>query len=248
MEKKIIFSDSLVPNDEQWQHRIRSCEILTHVFITNKLLDMPAEYYSPVYAYLKYTSIRAYYQCILLYVTVKIHQYMPTEHILCICCLPKICFLCTLRKEMRKYVHREMQFIVTFTALGRNKDVLWFRVRIPVATVSKIGHFRSLHWRPSWLSCINEYLAIYSGGHASDLVFARNCSITRMLPAEAELVSEWTGLPGEAKRVKWFERSNGPHITLYKNYLYLFLPFSVTDGWDTRHWCEWLEEPHQVPG
>ena len=27
------------------------------------------------------------------------------------------------------------------------------------ATVSKIGHFRSLHWRPCWLSCINEYLA-----------------------------------------------------------------------------------------
>ena len=56
----------------------------------------------------------------------------------------------------------------------------------------------------------------------SDLVFARNCSIARMLPGEAELVSELTGLPGRAKSLKRFERSNGPDIALYKNYLYLF--------------------------
>ena len=37
---------------------------------------------------------------------------------------------------------------------------------------------------------MNEYLAIDSGGHVSDLVFARNCSIARTLPGEAELVSE----------------------------------------------------------
>ena len=37
---------------------------------------------------------------------------------------------------------------------------------------------------------MNEYLAIESGGHVSDLIFARNCSIARMLPGEAELVSE----------------------------------------------------------
>ena len=30
-----------------------------------------------------------------------------------------------------------------------------------------------------------RYLAIDSGGHVSDLVFARNCSIARMLPGEA---------------------------------------------------------------
>ena len=60
----------------------------------------------------------------------------------------------------------------------------------PFATVSKIGHFRSLHCGPSRLSCINEYLAIDSGGHVSDLVLARNCCLTRMLPGEAELVSE----------------------------------------------------------
>ena len=91
----------------------------------------------------------------------------------------------------------------------------------PFATVSKIGHFRSLHWRPSWLSCINEYLAIDSGGHVSDLVVARNCCMARMLPGEAELVSEWTGLPGRAKSVKRFERSNGLDTALYKNYLFL---------------------------
>ena len=92
----------------------------------------------------------------------------------------------------------------------------------PFVTVSKIGHFRSLHWRPCSLSCINEYLAIDSGGHVSDLALARNCCLARMLPGEAELVSEWTGLPGEAKSVKRFERSNGLDTALYKNYLYLF--------------------------
>ena len=69
----------------------------------------------------------------------------------------------------------------------------------PFATVWKIGHLRSLHWRPCWLSCINEYLAIDSGGNVSDLVLARNCCLARMLPGEAELVSEWTGLSGRAK-------------------------------------------------
>ena len=56
----------------------------------------------------------------------------------------------------------------------------------------------------------------------SDLVFARNC-IGRMLPGEVELVSEWTGLPGRTKSVKRFDRSNGPDIALYKNYLYLYI-------------------------
>ena len=42
---------------------------------------------------------------------------------------------------------------------------------VRVSTVSKVVHFRSLHWRPCSLSCINEYLAIDSGGNVSDLVF-----------------------------------------------------------------------------
>ena len=46
--------------------------------------------------------------------------------------------------------------------------------------------------------------------------------MTRMLPGEAELVSEGTGLPGEAKSVKRFERSNRLDTELYKSYLYLF--------------------------
>ena len=50
------------------------------------------------------------------------------------------------------------------------------------ATVSKIGHFRSLHGGPSSLSCINEYLSIGSGGNVSDLVLASNCCLARMLP------------------------------------------------------------------
>ena len=101
----------------------------------------------------------------------------------------------------------------------------------PFSTMLKIEHFRSFHWRPSWLRCINEYLAIDNGAHVSDLLFKPNCSIARMLPGEAELVSEWTGLPGRAKSVKSFERSNGPDIALYKNYLfklplYRYLQFS----------------------
>ena len=56
----------------------------------------------------------------------------------------------------------------------------------------------------------------------SDLVVGRNCCIARMLPGEAELVSERTGLPGEAKSVHRFERSNGLDTALYENYLYLY--------------------------
>ena len=113
------------------------------------------------------------------------------------------------------------------------------RFESPIATVSKIGHFRSLHWCPCWLSCINEYLAIDSGGHVSDLVIACNCCLTRILPREAELVVEWTGLPGGgAKSVKRFERSNGLDTALYKNYLYLFFYIK-----NTKHWRnEYLEE------
>ena len=41
-----------------------------------------------------------------------------------------------------------------------------------------------------------------------DLVVARNCCMARMLPGEAELVSECTGLPGRTKSVQHFERSD----------------------------------------
>ena len=107
----------------------------------------------------------------------------------------------------------------------------------PFATVSKIGHFRSLHWRPCSLSCINEYLAIDSGGNVSDLALARICCLARMLPGEAELVSEWTGLPGEAKSVKRFERSNGLDTALYKNYLFFLDKFGCLSCWVQVHMC-----------
>ena len=54
----------------------------------------------------------------------------------------------------------------------------------------------------------------------SDLALARNCCLARMLPGEAELVLELTGLQREAKSVKRFERSNGLDTALYKNYLF----------------------------
>ena len=110
------------------------------------------------------------------------------------------------------------------------------------ATVSKIGKFRSLDWRSSWRSYINDYLAIDSGGNVSDLVFARNCSITRMLPAKAELVSEWTGLPGMAKSVKRFERSNRLDIALYKKYLYFFCSYL----WRCHIWHRMADTGHCV--
>ena len=44
----------------------------------------------------------------------------------------------------------------------------------------------------------------------SDLILARNCSDARMLPGEAELVSE-----GGGQSVKRSERSNGPAILRY---------------------------------
>ena len=55
------------------------------------------------------------------------------------------------------------------------------------------------------------------------LVFACNCSISRMLPGEAELVSEWTDLPGRAKSVKRFEGSNGLDTSLYKKTTFTLL-------------------------
>ena len=58
------------------------------------------------------------------------------------------------------------------------------------ATISKLGRFCSLHDAPSSLSCINEYLALNSGGNVSELSSRINCCIARMLPREAELVSE----------------------------------------------------------
>ena len=54
----------------------------------------------------------------------------------------------------------------------------------------------------------------------SDLVVARNCCLARILPREAELVSD--GLLWGAKSVKRFERSKGLDPALYKN---IPLPF-----------------------
>ena len=74
----------------------------------------------------------------------------------------------------------------------------------------------------SIVSAVNEYLAIDIGGNVSDLVFAHNCSVARMLPGEAENgVGMNRSARGEEKSVKRSERSNGLDTALYKNYLYL---------------------------
>ena len=73
------------------------------------------------------------------------------------------------------------------------------RVRIPLCYRFEVWAFLFSSRRLSRPSCINEYLAIDSGGNVSGLVVAHNCCMTRMLPGEAKLVSEWTGVPGRAK-------------------------------------------------
>ena len=51
----------------------------------------------------------------------------------------------------------------------------------------------------------------------SDLVLARNCSMARMLPGEAENGVGMNRSAREGKRVKRFERSYGLDTALYKN-------------------------------
>ena len=60
---------------------------------------------------------------------------------------------------------------------------------------SPLPSFRSLgivilSTTPQSLSCMNEYLAKDSGGNVSEQSSRVNCSVARMLPREAELVSE----------------------------------------------------------
>ena len=57
----------------------------------------------------------------------------------------------------------------------------------------------------------------------SDLVLARNCCMTRMLPGEAENGVGMNRSVREGKSVMRFERSKGLDTALYKNYLYLYL-------------------------
>ena len=58
----------------------------------------------------------------------------------------------------------------------------------PFTTISKFGHFRSPHDAPAHSDVfINEYLAIDGGGNVSDLVFARNCCMARILPRRSRV-------------------------------------------------------------
>ena len=76
---------------------------------------------------------------------------------------------------------------------GSNPSLLPFR-RLGISVVSIDAPVDSCR-------CIlNEYLAIDSGGNVIDLVIARTCCTARMLPREAELVSELTGLPGGGQK------------------------------------------------
>ena len=68
---------------------------------------------------------------------------------------------------------------------------------------------------------MNEYLAIYSGGHVSDLVFARNEASLECFPEKPSWCRNEQVCQGGQKCKALF----GPDIALYKNYLYLFLFF-----------------------
>ena len=58
-------------------------------------------------------------------------------------------------------------------------------------------------------------MAIDSGGNVSEyMVFARYCSVGRMLLTDVELVPRLTG-------VKRFQRSNGVDTVLYKTYIFM---------------------------
>ena len=61
----------------------------------------------------------------------------------------------------------------------------------------------------------------------SDLVVVRNCCMARMVPAQADLVLERTGLSGREKSVQRFERSDGLDTALYKKKLPLPLPLQL---------------------
>ena len=74
-----------------------------------------------------------------------------------------------------------------------------------------------------------------------------------MLPGESVLVSEWTGLPGRAKSVQRFERSNGRILRCIKTYLYLSKCHSQVDSdvasRELSRRVNWLEtRPHPADG
>ena len=54
------------------------------------------------------------------------------------------------------------------------------------------------------------------------IVFAHNCCMARMLPTEAELMSERTGLPGLKCKALWAVQQLNSDTALYKN---ITLPF-----------------------
>ena len=56
----------------------------------------------------------------------------------------------------------------------------------PLCYRFEVWAFSFISRRLSRLSCINEYLAIDSGGIVNDVVLARNCCLARMLPGETE--------------------------------------------------------------
>ena len=91
-----------------------------------------------------------------------------------------------------------LSLLTTYEDMERGSSVVECRTRNQVSPGSnpsllpfrRLGIFVLSIDAPCSLSCINEYLAIDSGGNVSDLALARNCCLARMLPGEAELVSE----------------------------------------------------------
>ena len=61
---------------------------------------------------------------------------------------------------------------------------LMLRLAFVLGLVSYVGL-----WRPRHTPCLGSFI-LDSGGNVSDLVVTRNCCMARMLPGEADLVSE----------------------------------------------------------
>ena len=90
------------------------------------------------------------------------------------------------------WLHATNSTCVVIVERGSSAVECWIRNRKSPGSNPPLLPFRrsGILVLPSSVSCINECVAIDSGGNVSDLVLARNCCMTRMLPGEVKLVSE----------------------------------------------------------
>ena len=127
----------------------------------------------------------------------QLHAFRLSQHITMLNLIKKnriIMFVLIILNDNYQYMY--MYFVYVFLSnkqMEHSSSVVECLTRNQVSSGSNpsLLAFRRLGiFVLSILSCINEYLAIDSGGNVSDLALARNCCLARMIPGEAELVSE----------------------------------------------------------